>query len=112
MHYEELDPISRDEALAELHAGGWERISVALTRLALHDPDPAWLQAILLPYTSYSHPWVRGVAAMNLAHVARLHGQLDLEICIPAIRSLLEDETTREKAQDALDDIELYVVSV
>ena len=39
-------------------------------------------------------------------------GTLDLDVVIPAIRELLDDETreTRGKAEDALDDIEIFML--
>lgn len=112
MHYEELQPISRLDAATELGSSDWERISVALVRLALNDPDPEWLQETLLRYIDHQHYWVRGVAAMCLGHVARLHRQLDLDRCLPAIRRLQKDPNsdTRSHANDALDDIERYIL--
>jgi len=49
---------------------------------------------------------------MCLGHVARIHGQLDVQKCVPAIRELLDDARTRGKAEDALEDIETYVSRV
>ena len=46
---------------------------------------------------------------MCLGHVARIHGHLDLDRCLPAIRGLLADEATRGKAEDALADIRAFV---
>ena len=50
MRYEEMHPISRDDAAKELASNESERISVALVRLALNDPDPKWLQETFLQY--------------------------------------------------------------
>jgi hypothetical protein len=113
MEYEELQPINRDDAETELASSDWQRISVALTRLALHDSDAQWLQHVLLRHLRHEHSWVRGVAAMGLGHVARLHRQLDLDKCLPALKILLvdPDKTVRGKAEDALDDIRMYVKS-
>lgn len=84
---------------------------MALLRLSLHDSDPKWLEVTVLPYLRHEHHWVRGVAAMCLGHVARLHGDLNLEVVVPAISDLLNDPVreTRGKAEDALEDIEMYV---
>jgi hypothetical protein len=109
MKYEAPEPIERDQAAVELASDDVERMSLALLRLALHDPDPSWLQQILLPYLGHHHRWVRGVAAMCLGHVARIHGILDEETVVPAIRELLDDPTTKGQAQDALDDIEMFL---
>lgn len=113
MQYEELAEISREEAEQELRTDDWEKISVALLRLALHDQDPVWLEAKLLPYLRHEHHWVRGIAATSLGHVARLHGVLNRSVVIPAIRRLLNDDSkdTRGNAEDALDDIEMLTKS-
>lgn len=113
MRYEELSPISREEAQRELHAGDWERISKALFRLALHDSDGAWLESLLVKYLSHENGWVRGSAATCLGHVARLHGTLDVARVVPAIQALLKDDNlqVRGRAEDALDDIETYAES-
>lgn len=109
MQYEELAPIERSDAAAELASNDWERVSVALLRLSLYDPDPVWLEDTVLPYTRHGHSWVRGVAATCLGHVARIHGRLNLEKCLPAIRELLDNDETKGNAEDALDDIEMFI---
>lgn len=108
MEYEEPTPIGRDHAARELASNDWERISMALLRLSLHDPDPSWLQQTVLPFLRHEHHWVRGTAAMCLGHIARIHGRVDTHIVVPAIRELLEDPATRGKAEDALDDIAMF----
>ena len=50
MQYEEIAPIDRGASAIELSSGDWERISLALLRLALHDPDPVWLEDLLLRF--------------------------------------------------------------
>lgn len=111
MTYEELAPIPRSQAAAELASEDWERISLALLRLALHDPDPEWLQSLLLGHLRHQHEWVRGVAALGLGHVARIHGWLKKDEVVPALQELLGNPSTRGKAEDALEDIAMYVVS-
>ena len=81
----------------------------ALTRLALNDPDPEWLEGIFMAHLSNPDPWVRGVSALCLGHVARLHGTIDTSKVVPALKRLLEDSETEEKARDALDDIETFI---
>ncbi len=111
MKYEVLSPITREKALLELASENWERVSQALLRLALHDSDPRWLEEQILAYLQHDHAWVRGTAALALGHVARLHGALDVKRVVPALGELLVDSNrdTRAKAQDALDDIEMFI---
>lgn len=109
MEYEKLTPIKRTEALSEIESGDRDRVCDALTRLALHDPDPEWLETLLMANLSKPDPWVRGTAALCLGHVGRIHGKLNLETVIPALERLLEDPETEGKASDALDDIKMFV---
>jgi hypothetical protein len=109
MKYEEMPPIERDEAIAELESQDTARVSCALVRLALNDPDRAWLEDVLAAHLQSNDTWVRGVAATCAGHVARLHGALDTARMVPLIERLFADPTTMGQAEDALDDIEIYV---
>ena len=112
MDYEELNPIERAEALLDIDSGDRDRVCTALTRLALHDPDPEWLEGLLMANLGNPDPWVRGVAALCLGHVARIHGRLDLDTVIPSLERLLEDPETEGYASNAMSDIRMFVPSV
>ena len=78
MEYEEMIPIERAQAFSDIDSGVREKVCNALIRLALHDPDPVWLETLFTSKLNNSDPWVRGVAALCLGHVARIHGYLNL----------------------------------
>ena len=107
MKYEELEPLPRSELHAELRSGDTNRISSALTSAALHDPDRAFVESLVVEFVRHDDPWVRGVAATAAGHVARIHRQLSSEV-VTLIENLLTDERTSGKAQDALDDIAMF----
>lgn len=113
MEYQAIEPISRQHAEAELVSGDWERISLTLVRLALHDDDPVWLEGIVLPYTEHENSWVRGNAAMCLGYIARLHARLNEQTARAALGRLLKDDdaVTRAKAHDALSDLDMFLVA-
>jgi hypothetical protein len=109
MKYEELQPISREEAQEELASGEQDRVCRAIIRLALYDPDPQWTQDRLVDWIeAASDPWSRGVAATGLGHVARLHGQIDRGRVIPLLERLRDDPEIGAKIEDALEDIEKF----
>jgi hypothetical protein len=109
MRYEELGPISRAEAAVELASGVRERVCPTLVRLALFDADRVWVEGTLAKFLQSDDAWTRGVAATCVGHVARIHRAVDLARLSPLLLRLLDDPATAGKAQDAFDDIAVYV---
>jgi hypothetical protein len=62
-------------------------------------------------FLQHEDPWVRGIAATCVCHVARLHRDLDTATIVPLLERLKDDPSTSGKAQDALDDIGVYIGS-
>ena len=108
MIYEDLLPISRKEAEGAFRSSDIETITVALLRLVLHDPDAAWLQNTVLNFIEHPEPMIRGCAATCLGHIARIHKTIDVERSILALTKLLEDPTCSGKAEDAIEDIQMF----
>jgi hypothetical protein len=109
MKYEEIEPMERSDVLRALNSGDTRSLSRALVSAALHDPDRAWIEGLLKRFLAHDDPWVRGIAATCVAHVARLHRALDVATIVPLLERLKSDPSTIGKAQDALDDIEMFV---
>ena len=109
MQYEELGPISRSEFAEVIALDREEDLSLALIRLALHDPDPDYVQDVCLGYVTDSRVWVRRNSATSLGHIARLHRRLDLTRVVPALLSLAEDPEAASWAEAALDDINVFI---
>ncbi|MFC8043574.1 hypothetical protein [Nocardia sp. NPDC057353] len=106
--YSALDPITRDEATAAMRSTDRRSTVEAILRLSLHDPDPAWATTRALELTESPDCEVRGAAATASGHIARLHGGIDRERVIPALRRLAADPATAGRAADALDDISMF----
>lgn len=109
MKYEELGPIGRREALAELSSGDTGRVTRALVRVALHESDRKWVEDLIAAHLESSDRSVCGVAVTCAGHVARIHGALDTARLLPMIRRLASDPDVAGRVADALDDIEMYV---
>lgn len=108
MKYDEPRPRTKAELAADLSSGDVATIATALTSAALHDPDRAYVESLIVKFIRHDDPWVRGVSALAAGHLARVHRQLSAEI-VPLIEALLADERTCGKARDALDDIGTFI---
>ena len=109
MKYESIRKMRRSEALTELRSGALDRVSTALVSIALHEPDRKWVEDQIASHLLSPDPWVRGLAAVCAGHVARIHRALDTARLAPLIERLLDDADTRGRAEDALDDIEMFI---
>lgn len=109
MKYDDSQPISRSEAEKAFDSNDAAVICDALVRVALHDPDPVWSQTVTLRFTAHADVGVRGLAATCLGHIARIHKRLDLSVVVPILVKLSEDPIVGGRAEDALDDIRMYM---
>lgn len=107
--YEPMNPISRAEAEAMLGSGDARQILRALLRLSMHGPDFAFAERQALEHSSHPDLRVRRNAATALAHVARVHGSIDLDAVIGTLVTMLDDPDAYEWADDALADVEHYM---
>jgi hypothetical protein len=109
LKYVEPTPLSRDAAAVEIASGDPMRVAEALVSLAFFEEDWRWVQEICLAHFSSAEASVRSIAATCIGHVARIHRQLDLQRVVPMLRALMNDPETRGYAEDAWDDITMFV---
>ena len=109
MKYEDVEPISRQEALSAFSSGSPEAIADALIRAVLHDPDWRWTQDICIKYANHEDQSIRLLAVTCFGHLARIHRKLDLDRVLPILEGLSKDEKTAGRVEDAIDDIRLFV---
>jgi len=112
MHYEEVLPITRDEAESVFATTDPVKVCNALVRITYHDPDWRWVQERCLHFARHSDPDICGCAATCLGHLARVHRVLDVEKVIPVIEELLIHPELAGIAEDALDDIKMFLGKV
>lgn len=106
--YEEPPPASAAEVRAALDAGGQtSRVSTLLVGAALHDPDWRAVQELCLELLN-GDPTVAATAVTCLGHLARLHGEIDKERVIPALRAVADHPVIGKRVPDALDDIDMF----
>lgn len=109
MRHHEVLPISREDAELALGSGFADRICDALVRLAFHDPDWRTVQNRCLEFVRHEHTDVRGAAITCLGHLARIHGVLDRDRVVPVLSQVLDDPEVGGRAQDALDDLAMFL---
>lgn len=111
MKYEQIEPIDRNQAETLLAGNGREAICRTLVSVATFESDRHWAQNQCLKFARHDDPFVRGVAATCLGHLARIHGVIDEDEVVPVVVELLRDKDpgTRGKAQDALSDFSTFL---
>jgi hypothetical protein len=107
--FKTLGPISRTRADKMLATGEPTAILYALLRLSLHGPDFEYAERKALEHVRHPDAWVRRNAATALGHVARVHGSIDVDTVMRTLVSMLNDPEACGWADDALDDVEMYM---
>lgn len=109
MKYFEPEPISREQAETQMASGLQVEICDALVRMTQHSPDWKWVQDCCISMTGHGDPGIRGVAANCIGELARIHRCIELDLVFPVLRKLLKDPEVVGRAEDALDDIRIFM---
>jgi hypothetical protein len=109
MRYEEITAITRSEAEIILRQDLPEIIPVTLVRLAYYEPDWKWVQDTCITFSTHRNVWVRRVCATCFGHLARIHGKLEMENVSPVLNRLLLDPEVKGEAEDAIEDIKIFL---
>lgn len=104
-------PISKDEAERALSSSSAEVVSDAIIRVAFWEKDWPWAEARCLSLLKDHRSQVRGAALIAIGHLARLHHCLHLEVVLPAVRELANDQDCGGIVLDVLDDIASFIPS-
>ena len=107
--YQDVVPLSREEAAAAFATDEDAKVSEALVSITFHDPDWRWVQAHCLHFARHPSAAIRAVAATCLGHLARIHGLLDRDSVLPVLSQLAGDRETQGRAEDALEDIRRFL---
>ena len=109
MSYQEVLPITRQEAEAVFSGQNIKDICDALVRVTYHDNDPHWLQKLCFRFCRHDSAEVRGLAVQCFGHIARIHRTLDLQRVKAVLTELLADTEISGRVEDAMDDINMFV---
>lgn len=83
---------NREWSLTELESNEPKRIIDALLSLSFYDEDLEFVENICIEYSSHVNDYIRGVAVLCFGHLARIHGNLNVEKVIPIIKKAENDE--------------------
>lgn len=107
--YEEPSAASRVDLAAARLSGDDQALARTLVGVVLHDDDWRWCQNQCLELSEHPSLDIRRVSLTCLGHIARIHGHLDLDLVVPKLNGLRSDPLLGGTADDALDDIALYL---
>lgn len=109
MNYEELAPISRDEATEVFHRADDARsLCQSLVRVALHEDDWRWALDRITAFLLDPNPEVRGVAVASIGYLVRIHRAIDVSIALPKLHALECDPHVERRVRETLADIRQF----
>lgn len=108
LKFEEIGPISREDAEARLNSMNPDVLASTLISIGLHDDDWKWGQQLAVKFFSHQNESVVSAAILSLAHSVRVNKAVDKTLAIPALHKLAVDSRFIGKVQDALDDISAF----
>jgi len=101
--------MKRQDAEVAFSSNDVKMICSALVRVTYHDPDWKWVQSYCLLFGKHPASEIRGLSAVCIGHLVRIHGAIDEKLACSLLNELLEDPEVSGFAQDALDDIAIYL---
>jgi hypothetical protein len=109
MHYEELSPISQEDAdLALSQDDDTYLLCQSLLRIALHEEDWYWALDHISRFLLHPHPEVRGVAVSSIGYLVRIHRSIDVRRVLPTLTALQADTYVASRVRDTLADIQQF----
>jgi hypothetical protein len=108
MKYEEILPIAKEQAEKAFGRNISDEIVHALLGVTYHEADWEWVQDRCLDFLDSPMPDVRNTAITCLGHLARIHKKLNRPKVLAALASKLADPQCSGRAEDAMEDIEMF----
>ena len=108
MQYEDAPALSREQAESMMDSGSADDKIRALLSVTLNGEDRRWVEQRCLDFLDGEDPSVRRIAVICLGHLARIHGELDLQTVLPRLERLSDDPAVAGEVEDALDDISMF----
>lgn len=109
MHFHKVLPISREKAEIIFKGDNTKKICDALVSVAFYEADWTWVQNICLEFLECGNPILSSLAATCLGHVARVHGMLEKEKVLSALKRYEVDSEIGGFVKDAIADINHFI---
>ena len=107
--YQDPAPTTVEAVQHSLDTGDLAAATLGLVGLAYFEPDWRRCHDLFLGLLNHADANIRGTAAICLAHLARIHHQLDVDRVLPALRAKLDDPDMGGMADDAIEDIDQFL---
>ena len=111
LEFDDVHPMGRDSAIAAFASEDPGEICNALVAVAMFDDDWRWGQDTCLRFLNHDNLNICALAATCLGHIARIHGRIDREIVLTAIKGKMSNLTIKGILEDACEDIETFANS-
>jgi hypothetical protein len=109
MQYEELSPITREDADQALSRDdNTYLICQSLLRIALHEQDWGWALDHIGRFLLNPHPEVRCVAVSSIGYLVRIHRGIDVRRVLRPLHALQADSYVASRVRDTLEDIRQF----
>jgi hypothetical protein len=109
--YAEPQSISQQDVTSALASLDPDVIADALTRMSLWESDWEWAERICIIALKSNEAKVKIAALSAISNIARRFHILHLDVVLPAISKLRDEVNFMGIADDALDDIAIFVTS-
>jgi hypothetical protein len=109
MKYKEAPSITQSEVTFALASNDVFAAADALIRMSLRESDWEWAEHICVIAFKNNNAQVRTAALIAIGHLARRFHTLHLDVVLPAINKLRDEADCSAAADDALDDIAMFV---
>ncbi|MCC3769521.1 hypothetical protein [Streptomyces sp. UNOC14_S4] len=110
MKYVPLPRVARAEVERIVASGTDTEIGEALIGAAMTSTERGWVEECAIRQLHDGAPEARRCAALALGHLARIHGAIAPE-AVELLGALLDDPVTAGAAEDALDDVAMFVTA-
>jgi hypothetical protein len=110
MNYREIFPLTRPELEKLIESGNETAITDALLSAAYYDSVWRWVQDLCLRFIRHADRGIRSNAVICLGHIARIHRTLDINIVLPQLAALKEqDPSITPWVEEAVEDIRFFL---
>lgn len=109
MEYEQIVPVSKEEAEALLRTLEDEDLAKVLVAISNLD-DVEYIESKYLLFINHPNDICSGAAILGLAHMARIHGLLNVQLVIGKLKELAKNRPSlQERVKETLSDISIFI---
>ena len=109
--FHDVQPIDHKTAEIALKSHDPQEVCHALIRVTYYDPDYRWVQDQCINFFNNDNPDIKRLAIICIGHLARIHNKIDLELVLPLLQNLKKDKNLEGVSEDALSDIEIFILN-